>query len=130
LHLGPHFKHWSYCNQRYKKQNKKRKHLSCADLTWCSLNQARSIMVESTINSSWICTWVIFAESSETLCLSDASLSDEDCVIFLIFFRPKTDSKTAFIQRFLLSVIQLAIYLIDYREYIFTYFVPYSQLIH
>jgi len=30
----------------------------------------------------------------------------------------------------LLSLIRLAIYLIDYREHIFTYFVQYSQLIH
>ena len=36
------------------------------------------------------------AESSETLCLSDGSISDENCVIFLIFSTPKTDSKTAF----------------------------------
>jgi len=69
-------------------------------------------------------------ESSETFWLSDGSVSDENCVIFLISPESKQIPKTAFIPKFLLSLIRLAIYLIDYREYIFTYFVPYSQLIH
>jgi len=43
---------------------------------------------------------------------------------------PKTDSKTSFYTEFFAVINWLAIYLIDYREYIFTSFVPYSQLIH
>jgi len=46
----------------------------CADLTRCSLNQARPIMVESTINSSWICTWVIL-QNLLKLCVSQMALS-------------------------------------------------------
>ena len=69
-------------------------------------------------------------ECSEMLWLSEGSLSQmENCVIYQ-FSRPKIDSKTSFYTEISAVTNWLAIYLIDYREYIFTFLVPYSQLIH
>jgi len=42
----------------------------------------------------------------------------------------KTDSKTNFYTEFSAAINWLAIYLIDYRECIFTALMQYSQLIH
>ena len=47
-----------------------------------------------------------------------------------IFSCLQIDSKTNFYTEFSVVTNWLAIYLIDYRGYIFTSFVPYSQLIH
>jgi len=130
LHLGLHFKHWRNCNQKYSKQNQ--------ETTTPMLCRFDKMLLESSkthygrINHQFFLDLHLsyLPESSETLWLSDGSVSDENCVIFLISPTSKQIPKMAFIQKFLLSLIWLANYLIDYREYIFTSFVSYSQLIH
>ena len=130
LHLGPHFKHWSNCNQKYSKQKQETNTPMLCRFDKMLLDSSKTHHGRINYQSSWICTWVIF-QNIQKLCDSQMALFQmENCVIYQISPEPKQILKIAFIQRFLLSLIWLAIYLIDYREYIFTFFVPYSQLIH
>ena len=109
---------------------KKRIHLCCANLTICSLIQARPIMVESIINLlgsalEWSSRMLNISVSLRRLSLR-RNLSD-----LSIFSRLKTDFKNNFYTEFSTVINGLAIYLIDYRGCIFIALVQqYSQLIH
>jgi len=130
LHLGLHFKHWSNCNQKYSKQNQETDTPMLCIFDKMLLDSSKTHHSRINYQSSWICTWVIF-QNVQKLCDSQRALFQmENCVIYQFSPFYKTDSKNSFYTKISAVTNWLAIYLIDYREYIFTSFVPYSQLIH
>jgi len=59
------------------------------------LNQARSIMVESTINFSWICTWVIL-QNLLKLCVSQMALSQMKTAWSFWYFQTQNRFRNSF----------------------------------
>ena len=130
LHLGPHFKHWSNCNQKYSKQNQETNTPMLCRFEKKLLDSSKTHHGRINHQSSWICTWVIF-QTIQSLCDYQKILSQREKLRDLsIFSSLQTDTKNNFYTEFSAVTNWLAIYLIDYRKYVFTSFVPYSQLIH